>query len=70
MSKNEAESQVYYSPDDLEEREWLNPDDFVAVGGPFDGWKFRMLIDGSIILISKNGDKDAKAHRPGESPDA
>lgn len=51
----------YYSPDDLEERQWITPDDFISLNGKYKGYRFRMLNDGLIILISKNGDDNAKA---------
>ena len=51
----------FYSPDKLEEREWVTPDEFIALDGPYQGWRFRMLYDGNIILISKNGESDAEA---------
>lgn len=54
----ESKVEVYYSPDDLEKREWVTPDEFIALDGPYQGWRFRMLYDGAIICVSKNGEKD------------
>lgn len=60
MSNTNTKKQVYYSPDDLEEREWITPDEFIARSGKYEGQRFRMLYDGSIIRVSKNGSGDVK----------
>jgi len=61
MKKSEVKNPVYYSPDDLEEREWITPDDFICLSGKYEGQRFRMLSTGDIIRISKNGGKDVEA---------
>ena len=57
---SEVKKPIYYSPDDLEDREWETPDVFISLSGKYEGQRFQMLFDGTIIRISKNGDKNAE----------